>query len=174
MPDEIKAQLSSCVDSYKQIIEYFATNTKKYNFNNDDEESRTVTSFLEGRLSIASALASLNFLLTELLGAIDQSNNVLVVGRMCLAARHLDGVMDLCLIVDVIRDGDDPGVVSEVVIQWLYPRNVYELRSSGMSISVAGGGLGGLRLYTQAMHQERQLQLQALQPGDRVMVGQVD
>mmetsp|Transcript_4165 Transcript_4165/g.7063 ORF Transcript_4165/g.7063 Transcript_4165/m.7063 type:complete len:579 (-) Transcript_4165:40-1776(-) len=169
MSDEIKAQLSACVDSYKQIIEYFATNSKKYNFNNNDEESTTVTSFLDARLNVASALVSLNFLLTEVDGSANVPDNVLIVGRLCLATRHMDGIMDLCLIVEVVREADNPGDVAEVVIQWVYPRNVYELRSAGMRHSVAAG-LGGLRLYTQPMHQERQAALQALQTGDKLMV----
>lgn len=174
MAEAIESQLIACVSSYLQIIDYFSMSTAQYNYNNNDEQSATVSSFLEARINIFSALTSLNFLLSE---AEDANQSLLVVGRVCLAPRLVDAVYDVCLVSKVVHD-DTSGSVSGVVIHWLYPRNVYELRSSGMAISVATGsldggdcsGAGGLRLYTQTHHSERITALRNLMVGEELMV----
>jgi hypothetical protein len=168
MAEVIKDQLISCVASYKQIIDYFATTNKsqKYNYDNRDEESVSVTSFLEARLNIISALVSLNFLLSDVV-SVTSDPTISIIGRVCLAPRLLDGTHDVCVVTDVVLDeGDSGGAVSEVLIHWVYPRNVYELWSSGIKVVVGSG----LRVYTQAMHTERVSALQALAVGDAVLV----
>ena len=190
MAEEIKAQLSACVTSYRQIIDFFALNTQKYNYDNKDDDSAAVTSFLDARVNILSALISLNGLLSE----ISVDDCLFITGRICLAPRLLDGIHDVCVVTDIVLDKDS-GDVSDVVIHWIYPRNVYELRSSGMTISVVGsnssgssssssskdilsnndkysGNNSGLMLYTLTHHAERIAALQALEVGDPVLVSE--
>lgn len=229
MAEVIKEQLSACVASYRQIIEFFAltTSSLKYNYDNKDDESTTVSSFLEARINIISALMSLNSLLSEVemststtaTSAAEEEeggdkklnsgsgcgsgSDMWVIGRLCLAPRLFDGVLDVCVVTDLVfetqtrtqaptetdrgsgssssnsggnssSDVSDPAPehvsrppVSDVVIHWVYPRNVYELRSSGMTVSVMGsrntstgsnssssGSSSGLQVYTQTLHAE--------------------
>ena len=217
---DLTAQLSSCASSYCDITRYFATqhSTKKYNYPTPSHthSSSDVESFLDARISILTALASLNFLLNDMCvsdgvsggvtseghmssnecvsDAVSGGHDIYIVGRMCLAPRLCDGILDVCVITSVVVDecgSSSSGVnssnsgdrvsdrVSEVVIHWVYPRNIYELRSAGIRVSVASECVservservsGGLVLYTQEMHTERITALQALQQSDRVLV----
>ena len=188
MTEQIRAQLVACVTSYQQIIEYFSSHRVKYNYNDENNEDyETVTSFINARINIISALVSLNFLLNDSISSLssivvneqqqqqllddNEDNMISIIGRICLTKRLIDGIDDLCVITDVTYDNGQQEV-SDVTFHWIYPRNIYELRSSGIKLAYGQDkSHNKLRIYTQEMHEERVAALQALRVDDMVMVG---
>ena len=191
MTDQIRAQLVACVTSYQQIIEYFSSHRVKYNYNDENNEDyETITLFINARINIISALVSLNFLLNDSITPLsslvvneqhqqqqlddnedNEDNMISIIGRICLTKRLIDGIDDLCVITDVTYDNDQQEV-SDVTFHWIYPRNIYELRSSGIKLAYGQDkNHDKLRIYTQEMHEERVAALQALRVDDMVMVG---
>jgi hypothetical protein len=80
------------------------------------------------------------------------------VGSICYAPRLAEGMMDLALIISKYDD-------DMCSISWIYPRNIYELSSSGIRIDI-----DRLQPYTEEMNTERISTLEKLFVDSLVLV----
>jgi hypothetical protein len=133
----VEEQLVTCVEGYLQLTTFL----------NDNKEH--LEAFANARASIISGISTLNSMLTEWKPC---------VGRLCVTPRQFDGVMDVAIILSCEGEG-----MWRII--WLYPRNVYEIFSTGIRI-----GENKLTEYSQSMQNEMDVKLKSLSHGDSVLV----
>mmetsp|Transcript_14706 Transcript_14706/g.22181 ORF Transcript_14706/g.22181 Transcript_14706/m.22181 type:complete len:468 (-) Transcript_14706:84-1487(-) len=129
-------QLEECVSSYITLSELLLSPSNR-------EE------LTEPYFHILHAILSLNWL-------IDTPD--LFIGCICHAPRLCDGTTDLAIATQQLND-------DTYLISWIYPRNMYEMRSAGMRMDVTV-----LSRYTEVEHAERVKVLGSSSPGCGVLV----
>lgn len=133
--EELENQLIICLKSYQDVCELI--------------KDQVTPSLLETRKNLLTMIFNIHFYMNPL--------GNLLIGSICSAPRYTEGIMDLALILSKIEE--------VCVVCWIYPRNYYELSSSGIRMDIER-----LQPFSEEMNFERIKRLQNLSYSDSVLV----
>jgi hypothetical protein len=152
---DLEAQAQACVESYRQLSDLI----KEHNHSHHPQQQQSSVTMIEDLIRTRKNILSMLFTLHSHLNISSPIENRLEIGSVCYAPRLIERTLDLAFIVSK----DDDGIFCSIC--WIYPRNIYELSSTGMRIDI-----DRLKPFSEERNSERILSLQNLTQDSLVLV----
>jgi hypothetical protein len=153
--NDLEAQVHVCIESYRQLSDLMR---EQNHFPRQSQQQSPVT--VIGELSqTRKNIISMLFTLHSYLSISSTIEKRLEIGSICYAPRLIERTLDLAFILSK----DDDGICCSIC--WIYPRNIYEISSSGMRIEI-----DRLQPFSEEMMSERIESLHNLHQDSLVLV----